>query len=397
MRKKILLMVLVVIILGVVVGGGILYRRLTKQAPVPHAQAEEKVPEIDKFLDQRREEQLKDEQTDPFGEDQLVRVLFIGLDNRTGKTVSNCDSIQFITINKQTKTVQILAVPRGTYAPLPGTGHLSTDYYVSKSCSVGGLEYGIQQMERIAGLKADYVVMVGFSETMGILRNLKLPATETLQWLRHRQGYAIGEPQRARNHSTFIKQLMQKYLPKDNSALDVPWEYILYKLVHTDLSFSEARTIVNELIGFDLANHPEKITLSMRPAHNVQDIPYDPDHVNEYLKSMLDPIKHLLSKDDYGEITKEQAEKRIVDLIENNKTKPEFIVWAFENAVWYQVNDDTKRESLRYEITTQYALSLLDKEKREQILADYILEMDYLGLNDWSQRAKDFLEKELAN
>jgi hypothetical protein len=46
---------------------------------------------------------------------------------------------------------------------------------------------------------------------LGILRNLKLPTTDTLRWLRHRQGYAIGEPQRAHNHSTFLKQLILRF------------------------------------------------------------------------------------------------------------------------------------------------------------------------------------------
>ncbi|PIR99002.1 hypothetical protein COT87_01740, partial [Candidatus Collierbacteria bacterium CG10_big_fil_rev_8_21_14_0_10_44_9] len=75
----------------------------------------------------------------------------------------------------------------------------------------------VKQIERILGKQADYLAIVGFSQTLGILRNLQLPAVDTLRWLRHRQSYAVGEPQRAHNHSTFIKQMTIKYLSDDVS------------------------------------------------------------------------------------------------------------------------------------------------------------------------------------
>ena len=164
---------------------------------------------IDDFLSQRQEYLLNENKhttSSPFGDDEIARILFIGLDSRAGQTHGHCDAIQLIEIDKGKNSVQITAVPRGTYSPLPpGVGATTTDYYVSNACGLVSLEYGVKQMEYILGKKADYIMVVGFSEVMGILKYLDLPTTPTLQWLRHRQGYAIGEPQRAHNHSTFLK------------------------------------------------------------------------------------------------------------------------------------------------------------------------------------------------
>jgi len=320
----------------------------------------------------------------------------IGLDSRAGQTAGHCDVIQMIEIDKNNNTVNITAVPRGTYSPLPlGKATTSTDYYVSNACGLAGLDYGINQIEKISGKKADYLVMVGFSETLGILRNLKLPTTETLQWLRQRQGYAIGEPQRARNHSTFIKQLLTKYLPDDHSKIDTAFHYILYKIIKTDLTFAESEKIVDALIDMDIKNNPEKISLSMRPSYNVQDIPYDPDTAGEYVKSMIDPVKGYLKGTSYTGITTEEADQRIVDTIDKKISDDEFVLWAYENQLWLQIEDDIIREEKQYEIIWQY-LNQVSEEEQQLIVADYVLEMRYLGLEDWAVKGEDWIKAEIT-
>jgi len=400
MKRKFLKFSLIIIIsLGILISVPYFVVHFNRTAEEKAAQAiiDKQQEDIKEIISRRQLERTSvGDDEDPFGEDGIVRVLLIGLDSRAGQTAGHCDVIQMIEIDKNNNTVNITAVPRGTYSPLPlGKATTSTDYYVSNACGLAGLDYGINQIEKISGKKADYLVMVGFSETLGILRNLKLPTTETLQWLRQRQGYAIGEPQRARNHSTFIKQLLTKYLPDDHSKIDTAFHYILYKIIKTDLTFAESEKIVDALIDMDIKNNPEKISLSMRPSYNVQDIPYDPDTAGEYVKSMIDPVKGYLKGTSYTGITTEEADQRIVDTIDKKISDDEFVLWAYENQLWLQIEDDIIREEKQYEIIWQY-LNQVSEEEQQLIVADYVLEMRYLGLEDWAVKGEDWIKAEIT-
>ena len=345
---------------------------------------------IDAVLTDR---QKKDFQLDgdPFGEDGVARVLLIGLDSRAGQEFGHCDAIQMIEIDTAKEAVTITAVPRGTYAPLPfGKGVTSTDYYVSNSCALGGLAYGIENIERIVGSKADYIVTVGFSETLGVLRTAELPTTETLQWLRNRQGYAIGEPQRARNHSTFLKQMLIKFVPESSSAIDKPFHYILYKIVSTDLTFGEAEALVTALSEMDIKNHPEKIHLAMRPAYAVQDIVYDPDTISDHLSSTLGKISQWLPKVDYSGQTEDDIQEKLLATIHEKEGDEEFLKWAFENDLWLQIEDDTVREQTRWDMMNTF-FTLISKEEKQDLLADYMLEMEQLGKSEWAEKGKELL------
>lgn len=379
------------IFLWLLIEGILWYRVMAAERAIEKARTQA----IESVIDSRRLSG-SEEATDPFGEDNIVKVLFIGLDARVGQENGHCDAIQLITVDKNAGTVNITAVPRGTYSPLPpGKGVTSSDYYVSNACGLGGLEYGIKQIEKILGVKADYLVVVGFSEALGIIRNLHLPTTETLQWLRHRQGYAIGEPQRAHNHSTFIKQMMVKFVPTEQSQFDKALQYLVYRLVKTDLSFAQAQKIVGAISAIDIASHPEKISLSMRPLYPVQDIPYEPEHITEYLDQTLGPIKHLLAKDDYSGVAEETVQAKLLGVIEENKNNPEFVTWAYQNNLWLQIEDDEKRLSTQYDLLTAYLATLPDKAEREAVLADYILEMENRGEPLWQGKARELLAREV--
>lgn len=352
---------------------------------------------VENIIDAHRLKNSEKDSTDPFGKDGLARILFIGLDTRVGQTSGHCDAIQLISIDKNKETINITAVPRGSYSPLPqGKGATSTDYYVSNACGLGGLDYGVKQIEKILGIKADYLIVVGFSETLGILRYLQLPTTETLQWLRNRHGYAIGEPQRAHNHSTFIKQMMIQFVPAKKTILDTPLRYIVYRMVKTDLSFSQAQTVINAVSAMDIAGHPEKIQLSMRPLYAVQDIAYDPEKINEHLEQTLGPIKHLLSKNDYSDASVETLQAKLLKVIEENKNNWEFASWAYENHLWLQIEDGQQSLAVQYDLLTSYLSSLSDKKEREAIITDYIVEMEDRGQTLWQIKGKKLLAEEFA-
>ncbi len=347
-------------------------------------------------LSERQAEQ-EGAQENPFGDDGIARVLLIGLDSRAGQEHGHCDAIQMIEINKEMSSVTITAVPRGTYAPLPyGKGTTSTDYYVSNSCGLGGLEYGITNIERILRQEADFIVVVGFSETLGVLRQFELPTTETLQWLRNRQGYGIGEPQRARNHSTFLKQMLVRFTPDDVSAFDKPFHYIVYNMVQTDLSFGQAETIIEALAEMKLSENPDGIQLTMKPAYDVQDIPYNPEEISEHLSETVGRISGWLSKDDYAGSTDKEIQERLLTTIDEKIDNDEFVLWAYENDLWLQVEDNVKRAHVRWDMMVRY-VELISEEEKTNILADYILEMQHLGEQIWKDKGETLLLEEIEN
>lgn len=389
-RKKILLFIVVFIALF---AGGLFW---WKAKSVNNAEAiaiQSHKAEVESALQVRMDARAAAEDEDPFGEDDKVTILLIGMDSRAGEEFGHCDAIQFFELNRKTNRVSITAVPRGTYAPLPrGQVYGPTDYYVSNACAIGGLEYGIKQMERIAGKQADYIAVVGFSGVLGILRSLDLPTTETLQWLRHRQGYAIGEPQRARNHSNFLKQLIVDFTPKVHSSIDVPLHYLVYSMVQSDLSFAQARMISEFFTNAEVKEEPWRISLAMKPFFEVRDIAYDPEEVDEYLGAMLNPIKHKLSSDDYSEKSKEVIEAELFLLVEEKSDNGEFILWAFENALWHQIEDNEKRLEMQYDITKAYLDFVEHKEAKIQVLENFVLEMQFYEADEWVEKGKEELE-----
>ncbi|PIZ95816.1 MAG: hypothetical protein COX81_00215 [Candidatus Magasanikbacteria bacterium CG_4_10_14_0_2_um_filter_37_12] len=351
-----------------------------------------RVAAIAEVLARRQQTEMGDDKVDPFGEDDVVRILLIGLDNRAEQEYGHCDAIQMIEINRAQKNVLITAVPRGTYSPLPvGFMTTSTDYYVSNSCALGGLEYGVANIEHILKKDADYIITVGFSEVYGILRASELPTTETLQWLRNRQGYTIGEPQRAHNHSTFLKQFLISFVANQEfSSIDRAWHYILYKMVQTDLTFDQSEKIIRELADMQLSEHPENIQLTMKPVYKVTDILYDPKTIDEHLEATIGQIAKLLPEEDYTNLTNEEVQTKLVQTINDKKENPAFTKWAFENELWWQVEDGQKRDFIRWDFLTMY-INDQPIEEQQAILADYILEMEHLGKEEWLEKGKNLL------
>lgn len=394
--KKILFIILVVVLVGVGSWYGFRGVLWYQAGDTARAEAEAREEAIERVLGARRTKLDKDVVGDPFGDDGIVRVLLLGLDKRVGDTTGHCDVIQMVTIDTNTDQITITAVPRGTYAPLPpGKGVTSTDYYVSNACGLGGIEYGITQIEKILGQKADYLVIVGFSETLGILRNLKLPTTETLQWLRQRHVYQIGEPQRAHNHSTFLKEMIIKYAGDEASRLDKALHYVIYKTIQTDLSFEEVEVLVAQLATMGIADRPDDIILAMRPPYIVADIPYIPEQLGAYLDQTSGTLKNYLSKKDYSGASKDAVQEALLTMIAEKKTDKEFVIWAFENNLWLQIEDEASRLEVQFEFLEAYVTHETDLVKNKEYVSDYILEMEHGGYTEWVERGRALLVREI--
>jgi len=395
--KKIIIIISLVIVLSLIMGVSffLIFNKKIKQTL---AISEKQASQIEAMIKQRRQEKENLEQGDAadlFAKNGIIKILFIGLDNRIGQTSGHCDAIQLIEINKTKHTITITAVPRGTYSPLPvpgnGTGYQPTDYYIANACDVGGLDFGVKQIEKILGQKADYLVFMGFSQALGIFRYLDLPANETMQWLRLRQPYAIGEPQRARNHSNFIKQMIIKFSPQINSKTNLALAPLIFQLIRTDLTFNQGMALAKTVAEMDISNQPEYITLLMRPPYDVHDIPYTQENLNENIETLLKPIADIIPEGAYAGQTEEEAQQELLNKIKDGLTDEEFVKWAFANYLWLQIEDETQRETTHYELLERYINLLDNPEERNQIITDYIIEKEDLGQDIWSQQGRDLI------
>ncbi len=388
--------VLKIIIITIVVIAGLTITWLTVQS-YRAQQAQRRATaalnqQLDDIIAQRQAEQQNGE--DLFADSDVVRILLIGLDARIDQVGGNCDAIQLIEINQAQQTVTITAVPRGTYSPLPPGPHQETDYYLANACRIGGIDYGIKQIERVLGRSADHLVFVGFSEAIGLIRLAELPTTETLQWLRHRQGYGIGEPQRAHNHSTFIKQMLIRFSPQLDSAANVPLQYAARSIVRSDLTFGQIRQLAAVVADFDLEERPENILVRMQPWYAVRDITYDAESIDTYLDSQLNPLMAYLPAGSYVDQTKEGIQQQVQAMLEQHHDDPEFIAAAFTQKIWLQLEQEDQRLQWHYDLLIAYLEQQETAEQRQQLIADYILTMESLEQSDWVERGRALLAVE---
>ena len=339
--------------------------------------------QVETWIENRRNSLKTEKNENPFGEDGIARILLIGLDGRAGQQAKNCDAIQFIEINKNTQTMNITAIPRGTYVPLPPGHYLPGDYYVSNACRLIGIEYGIEQMEFILGEKTYYVIFIGFSQALGLLKTLQLPSTETLRWLRHRQGYAIGEPQRAHNHSTFLKYLLTKFTPLKTSSTQMIWQYPLYKMTQTDLSFAQTRTLVSTISDMELGDHPEKIQLWMKPSYAVTDIPYEAEKAEISVENLLAPIRDHLPEQAYSGKSETEMQEELLTMIQQNFTDPGFAEEGYQQELWLQIQDPIIQEAIHYILLLKHLSSLSSEKEKKDILTDYLFLMDSVKEPFW--------------
>lgn len=231
---------------------------------------------------------------------ETLNVLLVGIDKRYGATKQHCDAIHMLHIDTVGETIEIVNVPRGTrvafqppkdWVPEPELLELARaqlaeevkseeqienpevnpdapidepqeeaatyderrtnndlfadpvyarvwhiEQYVANVCKYYDFETFVPYIERITGLKADYTVRLGFSETQALLRVLKFDPSTTLQFLRHRKTLPLGDVQRSYNQAIFIKDILST---RSDLALRVPKSArgALFHLLQTDMPY----------------------------------------------------------------------------------------------------------------------------------------------------------------
>lgn len=396
MKAWFLPLVMLTTVAGAVVVGGFLFvqpaSQMTLEAAEPPVQEA-----VDAVIAARREE-IESVTAIPFGSDSEINILSLGLDSRKEGEEQHCDAIHMVTLDLSDWSILITSVPRGTYSPLPsGREYLSTDYYVSNACAFGGLDYGINQIEKIVGVKADYVATVGFSQALGIFRALNLPTTQTLQWLRHRQSYAIGDPQRSQNQAVFIKDIALKLL--DGDGISNLMMHILYSLVDTDIDFQTVEALYNGYRAADIASRPEDISLTMKPYFETKEYHFDAENADAQVDALVASLKGRLSPEDLSYKTAAELQASLETYMRQALALPDSVEHVYNEQLWRQLDDDAVREELHFRFMEKYMreFRVIDQPRAVQIVTDYILEKQFYGLSDWETKGRELLSTMLED
>lgn len=384
---------------------------------------------------------------------QVVRVLLLGLDARAADQEPHCDAIHLVSVDTGEWTVGITSVPRGTYAYIPkekldwtrldkeqvgkqvdaqravpaktGDGtpepspapvpippltqkerdalveqaFVAQESYLANACAYLGLEEGVRRIERVLGTEADYVVTVGFSQTVGILRLLGLPGSEALQWLRHRQGYALGDPQRSHNQAVFLKDLAHAHAPRLADPLMLPFARILFSSVRTDMGFGTAYALLRGLADSGLGAHPERVTLSMRPSYQVADYHFDPEAPLKGLEGFYATVARHLGKKDFSGATAGQVQEALVASVDAALASGKPMDGLFDKEIWLQVEDAATRERLHFALVERQARALAlsgDLEGAIGLVTDFVIEKETLGLGSPEHEGRALLARLIA-
>lgn len=348
---------------------------------------------VDKVITARRDAVLNTSSNVPFGENNEINILILGIDSRKEGSEQHCDAIHMLTVDTQNWTMLMTSVPRGTYAYIPPGNYEETEYYLANACAFAGLDYGIDQIERIVGVKADYTVTVGFSQVYGILGALQLPTVESLQWLRHRRSYQIGDPQRSQNQAVFMKDLALKFL--DGDGLSTPMLYLLYTFIDTDMDFATVKALHDGMIASSIATRPDDIVLAMKPEYETVDMHLDFTNPDPQIAALLDRIRAVTSKDDLSDRTISEVQTDLVSYLDGALASGESVANEMDAQLWRQIVDDDERERFHYAFVEAYAYELLatDHDAAVQLVADYILEKQTLGIPAWEEKGRALLDR----
>ncbi len=390
MKAWILPLLLLVTVTGTVLAGGFLF---VKPLPSPALEAAEPPAweAVSEVIESRRQE-FEDTSMIPFGSDTQINILALGIDSRKEGQEQHCDAIHMLTLDVSDWSIKITSVPRGTYSPLPpGRDYADSDYYVSNACAFGGLEYGVNQIERIVGVQADYVATVGFSQALGIFRVLELPTTDTLQWLRHRQSYAIGDPQRSHNQAVFMKDMALRLLNQD--GISAVLMHILYSLVDTDLDFKTLQALYSAYRASDIASRPDDISLIMKPYFATQDYHFDPANASAQIDTLIASLQGRLPDQDLSNQSLDELQVELAAYLRASLASSASVKHVYIEQLWRQLEDEDVREELHFRVMEKYLreLQAIDHDQAVEVVSDYILEKQFYGLSEWEDKGVNLL------
>lgn len=208
-----------------------------------------------------------------------INILVLGADARTPQTHGYTDSINILSIDKNTKEVYILSIPRDTRVPIPGRG---VDK-INSAYAYGDINTTKEAVENFLNVRIDYYVLVDFTDFKelvdslgGITMNVephisaarpelhgktgesKLTGEEALIYVRFRQD-SQSEGGRMKRHREAITTIINEALTPSN-ILQSPQVFDqLRKNVKTDIPPLETTVIEKLITGFNMENAKSRV------------------------------------------------------------------------------------------------------------------------------------------
>jgi LCP family protein required for cell wall assembly len=203
-----------------------------------------------------------------------INILFLGADARTPQTQGYTDSINILSIDKNTKEVSILSIPRDTRVQIAGKG---VDK-INSAYAYGDINTTKETVENFLKVRIDYYVLVDFTDFKemvdslgGITMNVephisavrpelhgktgvsKLTGDEALIYVRFRQD-SESEGGRMKRHREAITALINEALNPSNILQAPTVLNQLRKNVKTDIPPLETTVIEKLITGFNIDN-----------------------------------------------------------------------------------------------------------------------------------------------
>jgi hypothetical protein len=233
---------------------------------------------------------------------------------------------------------------------------------IADTYSIGGKELTIECVEQFLDLDIDYYAIVGFSEAQAIFEKLGYNGEETLQVLRSRKAYLIGDPQRSHNQAIFIASEIMRNYPhfKNYPTLGRALLFVGREIVDTNMPFE----LIVQVSDLYLENGLNGIDLMMKPEHHmmeVTDIEITPDTISDILEEQKEKLEeNEEAMKDIQETEEEDAppmedylsgiiyyHRRILvidyrNIIMRNRSR-------YDNHLWYQVKSKKLSEKLHFD------------------------------------------------
>lgn len=313
-----------------------------------------------------------------------INILLLGLDGRIGDKNPRCDAIHVVSFGPNDNTIVITSVPRGTEIEVSK----NEINYISNYCHYFGIEATKKQIEKIIQLPIDYTVKLGFSQTLGILRTLNIPTTDTLQFLRNRS-ITYGDYQRSHNQAQFIKDMILNNIDKITN-IPGPIKYLLFKMIDTDLPYDLAVALLKHLNNNQINKNPENIKLVTKP---VNYLPLAQSHFTVKGSTSLTDKEFV----DYQNFLKNYLNNlvyRIDKLIKDGRNESAFslLKTPFSQQIWLQLEDEKLRNEYHFALLKEYVQTTSANEQISSYISDFIEEMALNGQNELKKKAQNLLK-----
>ena len=298
----------------------------------------------------------------------LINVLIIGIDSRLSARDARADALHLVTVNPDSAVVEIMSIPRDTYADLgfPDT----TTFNIIANAKTSDNQRLMRKVAEIAKRgPVKYYIEVGFSQAMGIMEILGYrDPVRTLQFLRTRRTLPGGDIQRAHNQALFMRQnLMDKFPLLTGASGDL--------IVTAGLNFLTTNLTKDFCLGLAYSlktngfpkHRPDAVRLRMPPGNNIRLKEMVADSAT--IASTLARVERRVGgngDDDMPDVA--SYLRRVYTRAMKDSTRPGRMVNRLrrlnEQHAWLQIQDHAARHGIRDTLTSllEYAYRKLGQE-----------------------------------